>query len=476
MSGWNTGGPGAGDDTFLGTAGNDTPGTGQAGNDSMSGLDGNDLLRGNDDNDTLDGGNGADTLQGNAGADSLDGGDDADSLSGGGGADILRGGAGNDTLAGGAGADTLDGGTGINTLDYSASPGAVTVDLAGGADGGQASDDSILAGTFQNLVGSATAADRLTGDAQDNQLAGGGGDDTLAGADGADTLTGGAGADSLSGGAGQDSIAWRIGDGDDVIDLGSGADTLDLEGWNAADTANDAWSVALAGSTATFTGNASVGNAVVTVLNYDPEDSVVCFVDGTMILTPSGEVPVERLRAGDLLVTPHAASPVAPLAWVGRLEVDLGRQRFRDRAAPVLVKAGALAEGVPFRDLHVSPNHALFVDGHLVPARLLVNGFTVIHQRWWREVTYHHLELERHALLVSEGALTESYLDDGNRFLFEVPAIVPLSADFAARRAEGRYAAGACAPVLAEGDAALQAIRMRLGTRVGHLQARRRSV
>jgi hypothetical protein len=207
----------------------------------------------------------------------------------------------------------------------------------------------------------------------------------------------------------------------------------------------------------------------------DTAGSVAGFVEGTMILTPTGEVPVERLRAGDQVVTPRAASPAARLVWVGRIEVDLTLQRFREVAAPVVVKAGALAEGMPFRDLQVSPNHALLVDGHLVPARLLVNGLTVIHQRWLREVTYHHLELDRHDLLVSEGALTESTLVDGNRALFEAPGGVPVGADVAARRAAGQHAA-ACAPALADGDALLHAIRMRLGTRAGHLQARRRPV
>jgi hypothetical protein len=230
------------------------------------------------------------------------------------------------------------------------------------------------------------------------------------------------------------------------------------------------------GGGATFPGVAGQGSAVLTVLTYDPADSVVCFVEGTRILTPAGEVPVEGLRVGDVVVTPRGPSPVAPLAWVGRIEVDLARQRFRQAAAPVLVKAGALAEGLPFRDLHVSPNHALFIDARLVPARLLVNGLTIIHQRWRREVTYHHLALDRHGLLVSDGALTESYLDDGNRHLFEAPGIVPLAPDFATGRPAGCAGQEPCAPVLAEGDEALQAIRIRLGTRAGHLQARRRSV
>ncbi len=475
MSGWISGGPGPGDDIYVGGAGGDTPGTGQGGDDSMLGLEGNDFLRGDDDNDTLLGGDGNDTLRGDALDDSLDGGADDDSLSGGAGADVLRGGEGNDTLAGGTGADTLDGGAGINTLDYRVSPGGVTIDLGtGAASGGQATADSLVAGTFRNVLGSTDGDNRLTGDAQDNLLVGGSLADTLDGGDGNDTLQGGAGDDSILAGGGADRITWRSGDGRDTSDLGAGAETLDLQGWNGADTASDAWNVAVSGTTATFTGDASVGNAVLTVLNYDPADNVVCFVEGTLILTPAGEVPVESLRVGDVVVTPRGPSPFAPITWVGRLDVDLSRERFREAAAPVVVKAGALAEGVPFRDLHVSPNHALLIDGALVPARLLVNGLTIIHQRWRREVSYHHIELDRHGVLVSDGALTESYLDDGNRYLFEVPGVVPMLPDFATQRPDGRDAAVPFAPILAEGDAALQAIRMRLGARAGHLQARRR--
>ena len=292
-----------------------------------------------------------------------------------------------------------------------------------------------------------TAAGDTPADGQDGAdlMLGGGGDDLLQGGEGDDTLIGGPGNDTLIGGGGNDLILG--GGGDDWIEAGDGNDVVNTDGEELAPLA---WSAVA------------------------PANAVVCFVEGTMVLTPSGEVPVERLRVGDIVVTPRGSSPTAPVAWVGRLEVDLSRDRFREAAAPVLVKAGALAEGVPFRDLHVSPNHALFIDGALVPVRLLVNGLTIIHQRWRREVTYLHIELDRHGLLVSDGALSESYLDDGNRFLFEVPGIIPLRPDFATERPGGRDAAVPCAPVLAEGDAALQEIRMRLGVRAGHLQARRR--
>ena len=80
-------------------------------------------------------------------------------------------------------------------------------------------------------------------------------------------------------------------------------------------------------------------------------------------------------------------------------------------------------------------------------------------------MTYYHVELAGHGLVVSEGAVTESYLDDGNRHLFDNAKVAALVVDFEARRGNGRYAAAACAPVLAEGDAALDVIRARLAAR-----------
>lgn len=197
-------------------------------------------------------------------------------------------------------------------------------------------------------------------------------------------------------------------------------------------------------------------------------DGAVCFAEGTLILTPDGEVPVERLRAGDWVVTPRGTAPFAPLAWVGSLHIDLLRQRDRTRAAPIVARAGALAEGIPFRDLHVSPDHGLLIGGVLVPARLLLNGITVVQQTWLRDVTYHHIELARHDVVVSDGALTETYLDDGNRHLFGQAGIAAIGVDMA----RGRRGT-TCAPVTEEGDPALLEIRRGIWARARYLQDRR---
>lgn len=191
-----------------------------------------------------------------------------------------------------------------------------------------------------------------------------------------------------------------------------------------------------------------------------PDDGVLCYAAGTHIRTENGEVPVEALRPGDRVLAVHGGPLLQPLAWVGRMRVNVARHRDRSRVAPILFRIGALGDGVPHRDLRVSPGHAMFIGGRLVPARLLVNGTGIVQESWCQEVAYHHIELDRHGLVVAEGAVCETYLDEGNRYLFDNDDIVALTVDHGAPRGQGR--GGVCAPVLGEGSPALEIIRDRL--------------
>lgn len=94
-------------------------------------------------------------------------------------------------------------------------------------------------------------------------------------------------------------------------------------------------------------------------------------------------------------------------------------------------------------------------------------------ESWCADVTYWHVELPAHALLVSEGAVSESYLDDGNRAQFDNGSVAMLFKDFAAERGNGRYRAQACAPVLEEGPA-LARIRARIAARAAAAQPQAR--
>lgn len=159
---------------------------------------------------------------------------------------------------------------------------------------------------------------------------------------------------------------------------------------------------------------------------------VPCFAAGTRIATPAGEVPVEALRPGDHVLTlGGAARRARPVRWVGTVAVDLTRHPAPQKAAPIRIAAGAFAEGVPARDLLVSPDHALLVDGVLIQAQALANGATIA-QEFPPRVVYWHVELDAHCVLLAEGLPAESYRDTGNRAVFAGEAGArPLHPDFA---------------------------------------------
>lgn len=147
-----------------------------------------------------------------------------------------------------------------------------------------------------------------------------------------------------------------------------------------------------------------------------PDDEVACFCAGTRIMTAVGEKPVESLRIGDHVRS--ASGALVPIVWMGERYIDCSRGKAASKA-PIRISANAFALGQPRRDLLLSPDHAIFAEGVLIPIRHLVNGTTV---RWQaaRVVHYLHIELPAHDLLLAEGLTVESYLDTGNRAQFEV--------------------------------------------------------
>ena len=186
-----------------------------------------------------------------------------------------------------------------------------------------------------------------------------------------------------------------------------------------------------------------------TVLGY--VSPVPCFAAGTPLLTPTGERPVEALQAGDCVMT--AAGDVAVVRWVGhRVSHCSGDAR------PVRIAAHSFGPGRPYHPVVLSPDHAVFVDGVLVPVHLLVDGVAITRTRHSR-ITYHHVELDRHDVLLAAGLPAESYLDSGNRHAFAQGSAGAGSRDpdFLALSWEA-----ACAPLVLHG-AMLDARRARLG-------------
>ena len=184
-----------------------------------------------------------------------------------------------------------------------------------------------------------------------------------------------------------------------------------------------------------------------------------CFLRGTRIATLRGEVAVEDLRIGDLVVT--ATAGALPVTWIGTRGFITGLVNEHLRAAllPVRIAAGALGEACPARDLHVSPEHMLCLEGVLIPAERLLNGTTITRADGFDVVQYFHIELPRHAVLYAEGAPAESFLDTGNRNMFaNVLSYLELGRDLGAPRQPP------CLPIVTSG-AALDNARAHLSER-----------
>lgn len=210
--------------------------------------------------------------------------------------------------------------------------------------------------------------------------------------------------------------------------------------------------VVIAGPGITFTSGSLNSHPVFTFSSDSPllssVSSTLCFMQGTLIDTPDGPRAIEAFQAGDMVTVLRDGQRVAEaVRWIGHSSIDLSRHAYAERAAPVRIMAGALGQNLPLRDLVVSPEHCLILDGKCVPAKLLVNGASVIREYRAEPFTYYHLELDRHGILLAEGAPTESYLDTGNRAIFDnADSARQLHPSFDMPTPE-RWSTEACAPL-----------------------------
>ncbi|WP_158241860.1 Hint domain-containing protein [Tabrizicola sp. TH137] len=431
---------------------------------------GNDTIIGGLGFETVFAGAGNDQIFGGGSADSLFGGDGQDLLEGGDANDTLIGGAGIDTLYGGTGLDVIDysasdAAVNINLRTWTATGGHAQGDVLAGVDGvvGSAFNDTIIGfddeglssadfyfnqfegGAGNDVIEGRGGSDALFGGADDDTVLGGDGNDTVSGGDGNDVLSGDAGNDTMSGGAGNDTLAG--GAGNDTLAGGSGRDIFAFSAGGGRDQINDLdltlvegqftdridvsalvdatgnpvnWADAVVtsdgagGSLITFP-----GGEIIRLVGIDPSListkpalvalGVPCFGTGTLILTERGEVPVEAIRAGDLVMTlDHGLQPVI---WAGGRHLDRAALAAEPLLRPVLIRDGALGNR---GDVLVSPNHAVLaeVDGQemLVRAKHLAETgdarFRIAKGR--REVGYHHLLLERHGIVFAQGMATET--------------------------------------------------------------------
>lgn len=144
---------------------------------------------------------------------------------------------------------------------------------------------------------------------------------------------------------------------------------------------------------------------------------VNCFTPGTEIATPRGRTAIEALVPGDMVITRDNGPQ--EIRWVGRRKVSGPVLRLDPALRPVRIRAGALGAGLPERDLQVSPNHRVLVLGdhpslEAAETEVFVGAHHLVGTRGvdtvdLSEVTYLHFMCDRHEVVLSNGAWTESF-------------------------------------------------------------------
>jgi hypothetical protein len=243
-----------------------------------------------------------------------------------------------------------------------------------------------------------------------------------------------------------------------VINHVTSNDIYSISSTGTSDPLHDAFIAQYIGQKPATVTNVSVGilsAAYLTTQNVSVAAVPVCFAEGTQILTERGEVAIECLRVGDRVLTASGRS--APIRWLGHRSINLRHLVDQAAAQPIRIAKHAFGHGRPSRDLLVSPGHSVCVDvlGEvLIPAGCLVNGATVS-QSDLDAVTYWHVELDAHDIVVANGLPCESYIDCGNRSFFSTGdgGVDPLRTDLTL--------ADYCRPFVAAG-AIVEAVRQRL--------------
>jgi hypothetical protein len=140
------------------------------------------------------------------------------------------------------------------------------------------------------------------------------------------------------------------------------------------------------------------------------------FCGGTRISTTRGRVRVEKLRLGDEVFT--ISDGPLPVRWIGQRSYGRAFARMNPNSIPVMIKAGAIDDGIPSRDLCISPLHNVYIDGALIPVAQLVNGTSIVTCDDMDPIAYYHIELPVHSVVLAEDMPAESYVDRGDRAMF----------------------------------------------------------
>ncbi|MFY0310707.1 Hint domain-containing protein [Leisingera sp. D0M16] len=380
-------------------------------------FDDRDTVLGGEGNDTVFTGDDADLIDGGAGMDVIDGGLDDDTIEGGADGDVLIGSEGSDILVGGGGDDTIFGGLDpafpdvLNITDDGGDGRPADPDPTNGMDmiSGGSGNDVIFGQDDDDVITGGSGDDTIDAGIDDDEVRGGSGNDVITGGHGADTLLGGADRDIFLGATAGDIVdGGSDGDDFDILDL-TGTGPFELTGVTVDPDGNSiSGTVNFLDGDGEVTGSMSFGEI---------EQIIPCFTPGTLIATPLGERRVEDLQAGDRVITRD--NGIQEIRWIAARTLEGQDLAGASHLQPVLIRQGALGNGLPERDMMVSPNHRVLVandktalyfeDREVLVAAKHLTGLAGVDRVELTEVTYIHFMFDQHEVVLSDGAWTESF-------------------------------------------------------------------
>jgi hypothetical protein len=159
-----------------------------------------------------------------------------------------------------------------------------------------------------------------------------------------------------------------------------------------------------------------------------------CFTEGTEIATDRGAVRIEDLRVGDRVLTRD--NGYREIHWIGARRFDAALLADYPELRPIRIPAGALAPGMPARDLTVSPQHRVLLTGDIAlelgrDTEILAAAVDVADHLsavpvLQDSVIYYHILFDAHEIVWANGCWSESFH----------PAAVTLDGLHAAQRDE----------------------------------------
>ncbi|RUT27506.1 hypothetical protein C0V97_00860 [Asaia sp. W19] len=172
-------------------------------------------------------------------------------------------------------------------------------------------------------------------------------------------------------------------------------------------------------------------DSILGVITYSGDTP--CYLAGTMIRTPDGEVAVETIESGDSVLVHNVTTgeqAAMRVVWVGSRTVTVLPKVVDDESgAPIRIRKDAFDIGSPSEDLLVTAEHCVLLDRAFIPARMLVNGRSIFYDRSFHRFPVYHIETEKHSVLIANDVLSESFLNTGNHAVFRrVGRVVPARA------------------------------------------------